>query len=258
MKVERSNNEVFEEIAYIREFYDHLSFSCYQIVPTGAPGAANYASYIYESLRATLDSIRLSLEAGNLTDTYTLVRKYYDDVLIEIYFDVVRKDKFDWMTNRVVEDIDNWIKREQWIPRIERIMAVLKESKSTKEIYPFFGWDTYLKHNREVLDGTVHTSSFSNILLNCKVATVDREKHKQNITTLIRQFFTLHMAFIFHLNSHYMMASDYMDYLECGMTPPEGCERLIAPYAQEAFDKYLKPHNELAAFIKERCGLDIE
>lgn len=81
--MERSNNEVFEEIAYIREFYDHLSFSCYQIVPTGAPGAANYASYIYESLRATLDSIRLLLEAGNLTDAYTVVRKYYDDVLIE-------------------------------------------------------------------------------------------------------------------------------------------------------------------------------
>ena len=65
-------------------------------IPTGAPGAANYASYIYWSLRGTLDSIATLLRASQITDAYTLVRKYLDDVLIEIYFDVVRKEKFDW------------------------------------------------------------------------------------------------------------------------------------------------------------------
>ena len=193
-----------------------------------------------------------------MTDAYTLVRKYLDDVLIEIYFDVVRKDKFDWMTNRVVEDVDNWIKREQWIPRVERIMAVLKESESTRELYPMFDWDGALKRNREVLDSMVHTSSFGNILLNCKdVATVDREGHLTSIAALLKSFFTMHIAFVFHLNSHYMMASDYVEYLEVGETPPEGTERMIAPYAQEAFDKYLKPHEKLAAFIIDHCSLDI-
>ncbi len=255
---EDKEHAVFAEIAYMRAFYGHLSHSCYQMVPTGAPGIANYASYIYESLSGTLESVKLLLEAGNITDAYTLIRKYYDDVLIEIYFDVVRKDKFDWMSNRVVEDIDNWMKREQWIPRVEKIMAVLKDSETTRDVYPFFGWKTYLKHNREILDGMVHTSRFGNILLNCKgVATIDREKHKEDVATLLRQFFTFHLAFIFHLNSHYMMASDYMDYLECGQTPPEGTERLIAPYAQEAFDKYLSPRKELAEFIREHCSLDI-
>lgn len=250
---------VFLEIASIREFYKHLSFSCFQIVPTGAPGIANYASYIYESLSGTLESIQLLLKAKNITDAYALVRKYYDDVLIEIYFDVVRRDKFDWMTNRVVKDIENWIKREQWIPRVEKILSVLKESRSTKDIYPFFDWDTSFKHNREILDGMVHTSKFGNILLNCKdVATVDREKYMLDIESLLRQFFVMHLAFVFHLNSHYMMSSDYMDYLECGMTPPEGKERQIAPYAQEAFDKYLRPHKELADFICEHSSLDIK
>lgn len=255
---ENKEHVVFSEIANIREFYKCLSDTCYSFIPTGAPGAANYASYIYWSLRGTLESIGLLLQTGNITDAYTLVRKYYDDILIEIYFDVVRKDKFDWMTNSVVKDIDNWIKREQWIPRIERILTVLKESDSTKDIYPMFAWDTTLKHHREILDGTVHTSSFGNILLNCKdLATVDRQKHMADICGLLRELFTLHLAFIFHLNSHYMMASDYTDYLEVGMTPPEGTERLIAPYAQRAYDTYIKPHARLAAFIRERCSLDI-
>lgn len=60
------------------------------------------------------------------------------------------------------------------------------------------------------------------------------------------------------MNGPYMMASDHVDYLDMGMTPPEGSERWIASYAQEAFDRYIKPHRKLAAFIKDRCCLDIE
>ena len=55
-----------------------------------------------------------------------------------------------------------------------------------------------------------------------------------------------------------MMATDHLDYLEMGMTPPEGSERWIAPYAQQAFDQYIRPHTELASFIKEHCGLDVD
>ena len=55
-----------------------------------------------------------------------------------------------------------------------------------------------------------------------------------------------------------MMASDLMDYMGMNMTPPEGSESWIAPYAQKAFDRYIKPDEKLAAFIKERCCLNIE
>ena len=117
--------------------------------------------------------------------------------------------------------MDNWIKREQWIPRVEKIMTVLRDSESTRDLYPLFGWDGALKRNRELLDGMVHTSSFGNILLNCRdVATVDMEKHLNHISTLLRSFFTIHLGFVFHLNSHYMMASDYVEYQEVGETPP--------------------------------------
>ena len=54
-----------------------------------------------------------------------------------------------------------------------------------------------------------------------------------------------------------MMASDYIDSLEIGMTPPEGSERWIAPFAQEAFDKYIVPYKALAEFIKDNCCLEI-
>ncbi len=51
-----------------------------------------------------------------------------------------------------------------------------------------------------------------------------------------------HFAYLFYLNDHYMMSSDYVDSLEMGMTPEEGSQYWVAPFIQEAFDKYIK-HN---------------
>ncbi len=70
--VDGKNHIVFYEIDCFRDFYDNLSTSCLSIVPTGAPGATNYASYIYQSLRGNLNSIGLLLKEGQLTDAFTL------------------------------------------------------------------------------------------------------------------------------------------------------------------------------------------
>lgn len=69
--------------------------------------------------------------------------------------------------------------------------------------------------------------------------------------------FRMHLSFIFHLNPQYLMASDYMDYMDEGMTPPAGCENWIATFAQDAFDKVIKPHKSIANFILSKCYLKI-
>ena len=48
-----------------------------------------------------------------------------------------------------------------------------------------------------------------------------------------------------------------MDYLELGEIPPEGSDQWLAPFAQEAFDKYIKNHSKLAVYIKNNCSLEI-
>lgn len=55
-----------------------------------------------------------------------------------------------------------------------------------------------------------------------------------------------------------MMAHDHMLYLEVNMTPPEGSERWMASYAQDAFDEFIKPHPKLAESIREHSVLDIK
>lgn len=253
------NHPVFDEIKYMMNFYESVSDTCMRYIPQGAPGFMNYATYIYLALKGTLDSIQLTLKEGRITDAFTLVRKLFDDVLVEIYIDVTRKEQFDFENNFYVQDVEEWIRGKHRIPKLEKLLKILKESPSTRDIYPFFGWDTYLKKNRELLDDNVHSNRFRGILLNCNEVIVEnREQELQNISIVLKQIFLIHLAFIFHLNDHYFMASDYIDYMDMGMEPPEGCTEWIASYAQEAFDKYIKPHTKLAEFIKSESGLKIE
>lgn len=182
------NHPVFELIEHMKEYYDGLFDTCFHFIPEGTLGAGNYASNVYLSLNATLDSIRMLLKAGHINDAFVLIRKLFDTVLVEIYFDVVRKDKFDWMESFVVKNVDEWLKGKHRIPKTEKILNVLKNSPSTKDLYPFFGWETYLKKNRELLDDSVHANRYSSILWNCpSVHTDDRERQLKNALIMLEQ-----------------------------------------------------------------------
>ena len=250
-------HKVFDDLKYMKEFYDSISMSCFSFVATGTHGITNYASYVYSAIEGTLDSITILLENGRINDAYTLIRKLFDDILLEIYMDVILKDKFS-IDNFFVQEVNEWIQGKHRIPKTDKILKCLKESQRTKDLYPLFGWDTYLKKNRELLDDSVHSNRFKLMLLNCNTVYIeDRERHLKNCEVMLNQLFLIHLSFIFHLNSHYMMASDYMDCVEIGMTPPEGCENWIAPFAQNAFDQIIRPHAEIASFIVSTCPLKI-
>ena len=260
---EYHNHPVFEEIKHMMTLYDCISYGCFSFIPSGTfkpgtPYTGNFASYIYWALEGTLDSIQALLKKGRINDALVLVRKLFDDVLSEIYIHVTLKDKYDWENAFVVEDVDEWLNAKHKIPNINKILNSLKESQTTQKLYPFFGWETHLKKHRELLNDSVHSNRFQLLLLNCNRSHFgNREKHLQNISILLNQIITIHLAFIFYLNPIYLMASDYTAHMDAGLTPPDGSEAWIASYAQEAFDKYIKPHARLAAFIRQECNLQI-
>lgn len=250
-------HKVFDDLKYIKKFYDSISMSCFRFLANGTHGIANYASYVYSAIEGTLDSITILLKNGRINDAYTLIRKLFDDILLEIYMDVILKDKFS-IDNFYVQEVNEWIKGKHRIPRTDKILKYLKESQRTKDLYPLFGWNTYLKKNRELLDDSVHSNRFKLMLLNCnRVYIEDRLRHLKNCEVMLNQLFLIHLSFIFHLNSCYLMASDYMDYMYLGSTPPESCENWIAPFAQDAFDKIIRPHRAIANFIISTCALEI-
>ena len=251
-------HKVFDDLKYMMEFYDSISMSCFSFVASGTHGITNYASYVYSAIEGTLDSISILLTKGRINDSYTLIRKLFDDILLEIYIDVTLKEKFS-IDNFFVAEVNEWIQGKHRIPKTEKILKCLEMSEMTKDLYPLFGWDTYLKKNRELLDDSVHSNRFQQMLLNCcDVYIENREQHLKNCEIILNQLFLLHLSFIFHLNPQYLMASDYMDCIEVGQIPPTGCENWIAQFAQDAFDKVIKPHKNISEYIKSTCYLEIE
>lgn len=251
------NHKVFEDLEYMMQFYDSISMSCFSFIATGTHGITNYASYVYTAIKGTLDSIFVLLTKGRINDSYTLIRKLFDDILLEIYMDVTLKDKSS-IDNFFVKEVNEWIQGKHRIPKTEKILKCLEKSERTKDLYPLFGWNTYLKKNRELLDDSVHSNRFQQMLLNCNDVYIEnRERHLKNCEIILNQLFLLHLSFIFHLNPQYLMASDYMDCLEMGMTPPDGSQNWIASFAQDAFDVIIKPHKVIANYILSTCHLKI-
>lgn len=105
------NHQVFELIDHMMDYYDGISDTSFSFIPNGTLTFGNYATYVYMSIRSTLGSIKMLLKEGHITDAFVLIRKLFDTVLVEIYLNVVREDQFDWMTNIVVKDVDEWLKK---------------------------------------------------------------------------------------------------------------------------------------------------
>lgn len=256
---EYKEHHIFEELEEMKDLYEGLSERSSYFLATGTRTIINYESYYFLSIYGTLDSIKTLLEIGRINDAIVLVRKIFDDILTEIYLDVTLKDKYNVFESFYVEEVQQWLDSSFRIPKLKKILKVLETSPKTKDLYPYFGWNTYLEHNRQLLDDSVHSNSYSKVLYNCNTVYLGERKVRmlKNISIILNQLMMIHVSFIFHLNPEYLAASDYMDYMEMSMTPPEGSEEWIANFAQDAFDRYIKLNTQLADYIKNTCCLQI-
>ncbi|MFQ7534199.1 MAG: hypothetical protein ACLRPT_03140 [Akkermansia muciniphila] len=56
-----------------------------------------------------------------------------------------------------------------------------------------------------------------------------------------------------------MSSSDYIDYLECGMQPPENSQYWVAPFVQEALDEILAKHRpDIMQYLRQNTCMQIE
>lgn len=250
---------LLEELPLICDFYKKLSFNCFLFLPVGTRGLVNYNSYLYESLAGTISSIYFIVKEGHLNDACVLLRSYFDMILTTVYIDVIRTEKFDVINNFVVQEVDNWLRKKYRIPTIKKILSVIKTNDKTKDIYVLVNKDDKLKMYRDILDDCVHGNRYLCFLYNCSdIYMKNREQFLDTIQQILTDLFTLHLSILFSYNPQYLMASDYMDSIEMGLPPEPSSEYWIAHFAQEAFDKYIKPDKELADYICENCSLEIK
>lgn len=162
--------------------------------------------------------------------------------------------------NFIVEKIDNWRNGTNSIPEFRVISKYIKESPKLKPISDLLKKDDRYKKMRDRCNDNTHYNFYHNVLLNDNaIHNPNRIKYLDAISFEMRSLFIQHFAYIFYLNDHYLMSSDYIDCLDAGMTPEEDTQYWVAPFIQEIFDGVIKQHRpDIATEIKNKTEMKLE
>jgi hypothetical protein len=254
------SHPVFVQLSTYAEFYTQLSFSVMGFVSTGIKGLlCNIDTFIYTSMRGTLESIKDILIKGRLNDSYALLRKYFDSVVINIYSDLYLDDNFS-IENFTVEKINNWLHGKEQLPEYRVMSAYIRSSAKLAKINDLLYKDNTYKELRNRCNDHTHYNRYYNLLVNDNTLYIkNRLSLLDSFSKDLKNIFILHLSYLFYLNDHYMMASDYVDCLDCGLTPEKDSQYYVAPFIQEIFNGVIKKNRmDIAIEIKNKTPMLLE
>jgi len=253
------NYQVFSQLTEYAKFYESLSFLIMGFITQGTKAICNIDTYVFTSIQGTLESIKDILIKGRINDSYALLRKYYDSTIINIYSNLYLNDNFS-LDNFIVQKIDHWIKGKEQLPEYRIMSQYIRNSTKFDEINKLLYKDDTYKKIRERCNDHTHYNFYKNVLLNDnKIYLENRLEFLNSFSDDLLHIFILHFSYLFYLNDHYMMSSDYVDSLECGYTPEEASQHFVAPFIQGIFDTVIKKNRmDLAEAIKRKISMLLE
>jgi len=255
---EYAEHAIFQDLKDYADFYDSISMSVISFPTIGTSAICSMDTYIFSSIKGTVNSITEILAKGRINDAYALLRKYYDSAIINIYSNLYLKDNVNIETF-VVKKINDWLHGKEKLPEFRIMSQYIKNSEKLNDINTCLYSDKRYKAIRGRCNDHTHYNFFNNLLLNDNdIYLKDRLESLNELSNDIKDIFILHVAYIFFINDHYMMSSDYIDHLDCGMTPEENSQYWVAPYIQKTFDKTIKVNrSDLARVIKNKTCMKL-
>jgi hypothetical protein len=261
MDKEYLDHAVFNSLAEAAVFYRRLSSNVMSFVPLWVKNHTiiNYDSYFFEAIANSIISIKVILELGHVTDAKALIRNLFDQIIINLYFIGRLKKKSDDFNNMMTNDIglNKKLDLEEWYDANVSNWLMDNKTKNLKKALRYDDMKKFLKQDlklsgiieyldsdeckklRDWLNDAVHLNYYNMVLLNDGSLCID-PKRKATLDEVKRAFDQItmfHIACVLCLKPVYMMSHDYIDYKDCGMEPPEGCEYDVSPFVQEYLEK---------------------
>ena len=86
----------------------------------------------------------------------------------------------------------------------------------------------------------------------------NRIKELDNLYVCTLHLYIFHFAYMYSLNPHYMMSTDYIDALDLGLQPEEDSQYWVAPYVTEVFEKYIVTKRpDIAEYMKNHTTMEL-
>lgn len=249
---------VFTELQQYIKFYEQFATSVFPFATMGTRAICNIDTYVYASIQGSVDSMRTILLAGRINDAYALLRKYYDSVVINVYSNLYLHDNLN-IERFIVEKINNWLQGKEKLPEYRVMMQYIRASKALKPITDIFGIDDRYKRLRDRCNDHTHYNFYEHAMLNDnQIYIKNRGLWLDRFSGDIRDIFILHLGYIFFLDNRYMMSSDYLDALECGMQPEEDSQHWVAPFIQNIFNEVITPiRPDVTSTIKMNSAMQL-
>lgn len=256
---EYDNHTIFNEIKTVQDFYEALSYCNISFIENAAfmseSKVFSTSTYIYGSMEGTMESISVLLHNGRCNDAFALLRKYCDSIILDIYKNILSKQidneyykslSLDAIKNNRIKqwiDAENSLYDEREITNVYKTIA--KEFPELTKIFNLTNKSTLYHKLRDICNDNMHYNYLYTMMANDASMISSRKDIWMPIfkgmSKAIKLFFSIHFAFIYVGDPGILMSSDYMDYCDCGMQPPTGCERWVSKPVQTAFASIVKP-----------------
>jgi hypothetical protein len=215
-------------------------------------------------MQGTIESILAILIEGRINDSYALLRKFYDASIINLYIGLYLDEHYSF-ENRKVAKIDDWLTGKEEIPEFKImsnfVISSQKVTEITKLLYPncVFKGSPYDQIRKRCNQNT-HLIYYHNLLSNIhNVAQANRIKILDELSIDLNDIAIHHLSYLFYLRDNYLMSSDYMDSINCGMIPDENSELRVEPFIQNFFDDKIKKYRpDIAKKIIRNTKLDLK
>lgn len=217
---------------------------------------------ILDSTVRSLYSILLCCEYGHFTDVTILIRKYRDDLFFYLYLvsvgnscDLLSED----LPSNEEKNIKKWQSNELSDLHITQILRYIGTQPKTKTAVEKYNLKSNMDQIATNLNNYVHANGIN--FYNRHPQNYTKEEIQLVSNSIGGQLNYITVTFIFLLTLCQplsIMASDYIDYMDCGDIPPENSQYWVASFIEE----YLKKYGYLLGkdskeYLKKETGMEI-
>lgn len=194
------------------------------------------------SFELTAGSIISCCESGCIADAYSLTRKYRDDLFFYLYivvYDSCNKlDGKSQETDQMEANIERWINNNLDDLHIGTVLQAIGQSSRVRNAVQKYNLKSYFDTLNKRLNDYVHSNGLA--FYNRNVNTYQGKTLQKQLQSLMTDMRSITITFLFLLTlcaPLSIMSTDYVDCLDCNMTPPDGSQYWVAPFVTAFFKR---------------------
>ena len=199
---------------------------------------------IIVSLELTAGSIASCVENAVFADAAILLRKYRDDLFFYLYISLYNRQQKQGMPSaeKMARNISKWLNNGLKNFDFKKdVLKTIEEDATFNELFQEYDINGSLRHIGRQLNDFVHANKYNCYNRNINAYSTDELKiHAEDVVSNMLYLTVCFVVLLILVSPLSVMASDYIDALDCNMVPPENSEYWVAPFVEKFLSKNAK------------------